>query len=51
MTEPDLNFIVRQLDRLIADVRSLRDEVRVQGAMRDPVSNKVQSLSAARRFL
>jgi hypothetical protein len=31
--EPDLNFIARQLDRLIADVSSMRDELRVQGAM------------------
>jgi hypothetical protein len=31
--EPDLNFIARQLDRLITDVSSMRDELRVQGAM------------------
>jgi len=29
----DLNFLARQLDRLITDVSSFRDELRVQGAM------------------
>jgi len=33
MAEPDLSFIARQLDRVLAEIASLRDEVRVQGAM------------------
>jgi hypothetical protein len=33
MTDISLEFIARQLDRLIQEVEGLRDEVRVQGAM------------------
>jgi hypothetical protein len=33
MPEPDFAFVVRQLDGLISDVGSMRDELRVQGAM------------------
>jgi len=33
MSEVDLNFIARQLERLMTDVASLRDEMRVQGTM------------------
>jgi hypothetical protein len=33
LAEPDLNFVVRQLERLTAEVAGMRDELRVQGAM------------------
>ena len=33
MTEPDLNFIARQLDHLLTEVGSLRDDVRVLTAI------------------
>ncbi len=33
MADADLNFIARQIDRLITEVGGLRDELRVQGAM------------------
>jgi hypothetical protein len=31
--EPDLRFIARQLDRVLTEMGSMRDEIRVQGAM------------------
>jgi len=33
MADADLNFIARQIDRLITEVGGMRDELRVQGAM------------------
>jgi hypothetical protein len=33
VTDPDLSFLTRQVERLITEVASMRDEVRVQGAM------------------
>jgi hypothetical protein len=33
LAEPDLGFVVRQLERLTAEVAGMRDEMRVQGAM------------------
>jgi hypothetical protein len=33
MTDPDLNFLARQVERLITDVASLRDDMRVLMAM------------------
>ena len=33
MPDPDLNFIARQIDRLITEVAGMRDELRVHGAM------------------
>jgi len=30
---PDLRFVARQLDRLLNEMGSMRDEMRVQGAM------------------
>jgi hypothetical protein len=33
MTDIDLNFIARQLDRVMTDIATLRDEIRVQGAI------------------
>jgi hypothetical protein len=33
MTDPDLNFLARQVERLITDVGSLRDDMRVLTAM------------------
>jgi hypothetical protein len=33
MTDIDLNFIARQLDRVMTDIATLRDEVRVQNAI------------------
>jgi hypothetical protein len=33
MVEVDLNFIARQLERLISDIAMMRDELRVQGAI------------------
>jgi ubiquinone biosynthesis protein UbiJ len=33
MTDPDLNFLARQVERLINDVGSLRDDMRVLTAM------------------
>ena len=36
-SEPDLNFIARELANLISEVRSLRDEVRALRSIRDEV--------------
>ena len=33
MVEPDLNFISRQVERLVTDVASMRDDVAVLSAM------------------
>ena len=33
MADPDLNFIARQNERILTELGSLRDEVRVQGAI------------------
>jgi hypothetical protein len=33
MADADLNFIARQIERLIGDVATMRDEQRVQSAM------------------
>jgi hypothetical protein len=41
MTDIDLNFLARQNERLITEVSSLRDEVRVQGAMLLRLDNRV----------
>lgn len=33
MTEPDLNFLAKQLDRVLTEIGTLRDEVMVLSAM------------------
>jgi len=33
MVEPDFNFLVRQNERILTELRSVRDEMKVQTAM------------------
>jgi septal ring factor EnvC (AmiA/AmiB activator) len=45
MPEVDLNFLARQNERIIQDLASVRDELRVQGAMIMRLEGSVASLS------
>jgi phage-related minor tail protein len=49
--EVDLNFISRQLDRLITEVASLRDEVHVQGAMLMRLDSTVAAVLVEQRAM
>jgi hypothetical protein len=33
MTEPTLEFIAKQIERILTEIRAVHDELRVQGAM------------------
>jgi hypothetical protein len=45
MTDVDLNFLARQNERILHDLASVRDELRVQGAMIMRLEGAVASLS------
>jgi hypothetical protein len=47
MTEPDLPFLARQIERVLTELGSLRDEVRVQGAMLLRLDSAVMPAQAA----
>jgi 6-phosphogluconate dehydrogenase (decarboxylating) len=45
MPDADLNFLARQNERILQDLASVRDELRVQGAMIMRLEGAVASLS------
>jgi chromosome segregation ATPase len=51
MTDVDLNFLAHQIERLITEVSSLRDEVRVQGAMLMRLDTHVSGVDTGQNLL
>jgi hypothetical protein len=47
MTEPDLAFLARQIERVLTELGSLRDDVRVRGAMLLRLDSAVMPAQAA----
>jgi hypothetical protein len=45
MTDVDLNFLARQNERILSDLATVREEMRVQGAMIMRLEGAVASLS------
>lgn len=44
MPDIDLNFIARQLERVLTEIGGLRDEIRVQGAMIQRLDGSMSAL-------